>query len=60
MKNCTPKSPGRLVAESIARATGTEVQTVTVKMRGSKDVERFIKMIQDAGKTAHLSNLKLD
>ena len=54
------KSPGRLVAEAIARATGTKVKTITVKMLYSKEVEDFIRLIKKAGESNHRVPLLLD
>ena len=53
-------SPGREVAERIAALYGEKPKMITVKMVGSKDVARFIRMIQRASKQSHKSTLKLD
>lgn len=40
------KSIGRKVAEAIARKTGGEVKTITVKMVGTRDVRRFMRDLE--------------
>ncbi|MDE1875108.1 MAG: hypothetical protein KGI79_01365 [Patescibacteria group bacterium] len=46
-------SIGRQIAERIAALRGEAPEFITVKMVGSRDVERFIRMITDAQKRNH-------
>lgn len=53
-------SLGRQVAEAIAKANGGKVETISVKMVGTKDVQRFIRRLQRAQQKSGKCNLKLD
>ncbi len=46
------------IASVLVKQFGARASTVTVRMRGSKDVSRFIRKIEDAQKKAAKSTLR--
>jgi hypothetical protein len=55
-----PRRTGWETAEAIARVTGKPIKIIKVKMVGTQEVNRFIRLIMKAQRSAHKVNLKLD
>ena len=60
MKNEERKSPGRIVAEAIAKAAGTQVIIIgPVKMVGTEEVNEYLRLIRKASESSNDNGLKI-